>query len=298
MKAFRERSVWAAAHLYRDAGFSVIPCNVDKRPAIAWKQWQSRCAGHGQLTQWFGQGSHRLTLEPYKGYQSIGLVCGAVSGNLVVIDLDGMGAVHQFAREFPEWIGRTRVVRTGSGKGCHLYTYVHTMPDNANVRTVDGGFELRGNGCYVIAPPSGHPSGGCYRANERSIATVDNLDDVYEWMQSLRTHEQPRNERLQAAGAGVSVGRISAYMQAVVSGEVGRVRSAGNGNRNNALFYAACRLANYAAGGEINWQECQIELMGAALSVGVPRPEVERTIESAWNIGSKRPKVAPKRQRS
>lgn len=67
---------------------------------------------------------------------------------------------------------------------------------------------------------------------------------------------------------------------------------AGEGNRNQSLFYASLRLANLAAGGELSWLDMQGRLFQASqeTSPAMNRAEAERTIESAWRIGSKRPR--------
>ena len=78
-----------------------------------------------------------------------------------------------------------------------------------------------------------------------------------------------------------------------MSEELARVTSALPGNRNNALFYAALRLANLAAGGELNWNDMSQRLYQEACTVHQPNEykSIERTIASAWRIGSNRPRT-------
>lgn len=291
LHAFQRKSVFNAALEYRNLGFSVIPCKQDKRPAIIWNKYQERPAPLEKIVEWFSEGNHFLTKQPGKRYQSIGVVLGAVSNGLVAVDLDGWDAVRQFYRDLPHYQKRTLTIKTGSGNGVHLYFFVDLLPENINVRTEVGGFEVRGNGQYVIAPPSIHPSGNRYSViAARAIAQVKNLDDISEYFQSWR--RAVRSAPL-PAGRPVKVKsdpRKDAYLSKVVSDEYSRVECAPLGGRNNALFYASLRLANFAAAGELPWATCEQGLLSAALRAGLPEVESRRTIESAWNIGKNRPK--------
>lgn len=291
LSAFQQHSVFNAALEYRNLGFSVIPCNVDKRPAILWQKYQERPAPLERIMEWFSSGNHFRTKQPGKGYKSIGVVLGRVSNNLVAVDLDGWDAVRQFYQDMPQYQQRTLTIKTGSQNGVHLYFFVDFLPENVNVRTDAGGFELRGNGQYVIASPSPHPSGNRYEVlAAREIAQVANLDDISEYFASLR--RAVRSAPL-PAGRPVKVKsdpRKDAYLSRVVSDEYARVECAPLGGRNNALFYAGLRLANFAAAGELSWTTCEQGLLSAALRAGLPEMESRRTIESAWQIGKNHPK--------
>lgn len=291
LQAFQRGTAFNAALEYHNLGFSVIPCNLDKRPAILWNKYQDQRASYARIVEWFSEENYFRTGIQGKGFQSIGVVLGRVSNNLVAVDLDGWDAVRQFYRDLPQYQQRTLTIKTGSGNGVHLYFFADDMPDNANVRTDAGGFELRGNGQYVIAPPSIHPSGNRYEVlAAREIAQVKNLDDISEYFASLR--RAVRSAPL-PAGRPVKVKsdpRKDAYLSKVVSDEYYRVECAPLGGRNNALFYASLRLANFAAAGELSWATCEQGLLSAALRAGLQETESRRTIASAWDIGKKQPK--------
>jgi len=53
------------------------------------------------------------------------------------------------------------------------------------------------------------------------------------------------------------------------------------GERNSALFWAACRAAEHVAGGELDAGEAHARLRDAALQTGLGEDEVDRTIRSA-----------------
>lgn len=283
--------IYASAIDYHDAGLSVIPCRVDKRPAIDWQEYQNRLATYQEIDTWFSPRNPTT-------HHSIGVVCGAVSGKLVVIDLDGFDAVREFYVQFPKASGLTLTVMTGSGKGAHLYFRVDKIPVNINVRTALGGFEIRGNGQYVIAPPSLHPSGKVYKTIAlRPIAHVPHLEHVRRWFESLRNSEtQDSSRQMVAAAKPVDVFTEiwkKRYLESVVSQELARVQIASEGSRNNSLFYATLRLANYCAGGELSRSEIEALLLTAASRANIPAMEAQRTIASGFNIGWKKPKTVP-----
>lgn len=281
--------VWGYARQYVKSGFSLIPCN-GKKPATVWQEYTTRKPTEQEIYNWF----HPENFD-YRPYQSIGLVCGAISDNLLIVDLDGIPAIRKFASQFPKLCESTKSVLTGSQEGIHLYFRVKNLPENMNVRVAGvGGFELRGNGQYVIAPPSLHPSGNYYRFHRNNpILEIDNLNDVRDWMESLRENEQEKRQaEISRASQDVSISvpsnRKSAFLKKLFSEEIARVSTATAGMRNNSLYYAALRLANYAAGGELNWNDCREALL---LATELPFSEAYRTVESAYRIGRKYPKV-------
>jgi hypothetical protein len=70
-----------AARAWAAAGFSVIPVAADgtKAPAVAWKQYQTERADDEALIYWFEFGA----------YDGLGIVCGAVSGGLELLEVEG-----------------------------------------------------------------------------------------------------------------------------------------------------------------------------------------------------------------
>lgn len=139
--------VVAAAVDYATRGWSVLPIGINKRPSIAtWKGCQTHAAKPEDVPGWF----HRV-----QGVSGVGIVLGAVSGGLVVRDFDDAGGYAAWAKAFPKLAETLPTVKTGRG----LHVYIRC----AGVRTIKcGDGELRGEGAYVVAPPSKHPSGTYY----------------------------------------------------------------------------------------------------------------------------------------
>lgn len=144
--ARHRRSTLSYARQYVDRGLSVIPIEPrGKRPAIAsWKVYQERQPTDEELLQWF-DGTEN----------NIAIVTGRVS-NVAVIDLDSEDAV-KFAQahDFTD----TATVKTA--RGLHLYCRYSEGENVRNFQKRDDlpDIDLRGEGGYVVAPPSVHESG-------------------------------------------------------------------------------------------------------------------------------------------
>jgi hypothetical protein len=139
--------VVTAAVAYATRGWSVLPIGEDKRPAVAtWKSRQKDAAKPEDVAGWFDRVS---------GVSGVGIVLGAVSGGLVVRDFDDADGYAKWSKAFPKQAETLPTVKTG--RGLHVYFRC------AGVKTrTCGDGELRGEGAYVVAPPSKHPSGTYY----------------------------------------------------------------------------------------------------------------------------------------
>lgn len=132
---------------YLKMGFSVIPVKPhDKVAAVSWGEYQKRLPTEQEVKQWFNGGDN-----------NIAIVCGKVSGNLVVFDFDDINTVPFVMGSIGEVAKKTMVVRTG--KGYHVY-YKTKEPQNFKLNNIK--VDVKGEGGYVLAPPSIHPSGVRY----------------------------------------------------------------------------------------------------------------------------------------
>lgn len=139
--------LFSAALEYAGRGWSVIPL-IGKKPALrTWKRWQRTQAGKVQLKRWFARPE----------VTGIAVICGAVSGGLVVRDFDDLQAYESWAQAHPKLAGTVPTVQTPRGR--HLY-FRSAVP--APTTRLDDG-DLQAERAYVAAPPSLHPSGDCYQ---------------------------------------------------------------------------------------------------------------------------------------
>jgi hypothetical protein len=129
-------------------GLSVIPLRpADKKPAIRWKRFQDERADQETIRTWFA--------DTDTGQFGIGVVLGAVSGGVMVRDFDAKATYRTFAKRCPELARTCPTVETA--RGCHVY--FRATGRDTSTRKAEGG-ELRGDGSFVVCPPSLHPSSG------------------------------------------------------------------------------------------------------------------------------------------
>jgi hypothetical protein len=143
-----------AALDYGRLGWSVIPIEArGKRPLIRWQVYQSRHPDPREITDWLARWPDA----------NIAVVTGVVS-RLAVLDLDprhGADASLERLEQEHGPIGETVEALTGGG-GRHLY-FAHPGEILRNRVGLAPGVDLRGDGGYVVAPPSVHASGAPYR---------------------------------------------------------------------------------------------------------------------------------------
>lgn len=165
-------SMYDAAIEYAKKGFAVFPLKYRDKVPLTRNGCKDATTDAAQIKAWWQQHPNA----------NIGLATGSVSQNVFVIDLDidedrgidGYHSLEDWQREhgdFPE----TWTAITGRG-GYHLY-----YRGNGRIKNRAGiidGVDIRGNGGYVVAPPSIHKNGNRYEweysPDEFEIAKADN----------------------------------------------------------------------------------------------------------------------------
>jgi predicted transcriptional regulator len=184
VQAAREQKTVSAALAYAALGLSIIPLE-GKRPALtSWTEYQQKPASTKMIQVWNSGGL----------LKNIGIVCGKVSGNLLVLDLDGAAGYPAFAATFPA-LAQTYTVASGGGVGKHVYFYVEQLPPSVKAMgTPIGNLELCGEGRQVVAPPSIHPTTGQpYRVERTSdIQRVPDLAELAAWIESFKPRQPVR----------------------------------------------------------------------------------------------------------
>jgi len=160
---------------YLNFGFSVIPLAPNsKRPALdSWAEFQQRCPTLDEIQNWWENG------QP----NGVAIVCGKVS-NLVVLDIDDPSRFEIALNAIAETLPDTPIVRTR--KGWHVYfRYPANRIVRRHERLSDWGCELRGDGCYVVAPPTmidGHRYHWARRNGKLMALGQVPLADCPEWL--------------------------------------------------------------------------------------------------------------------
>ena len=177
-----------AAHDYVERGLAIIPLGVGKKEPVTKSGLNDWTDNPGQIDVWWGQGEH----AGKRGNPSynIGMACGQVSGGIIVIDLDchsdEANGLH-FLRDWEVEHGKlpeTWTQITGSGGKQLFYRAGQDIRNSANGEI---GVDVRGNGGYVVLPPSLHPCGDCYEwsisPDDMDVADAD--DKVYDFIRAV-----------------------------------------------------------------------------------------------------------------
>jgi len=198
---------------YREAGFSVIPIRADgsKAPALkSWTPFQHRLPSEDDLRQWFGNGAVR----------GIGVVCGAVSGNLAVLDFDSEDAFIAFGdlaveHGLQELVSRLPCAKTPAGFH-HYFRAPEPLATQVLARAEDGSVlvEVRGEGSYAIVPPSPaevHPDGRPYELVTGDLCEVPQLtgeevEDLLSLARTLNRKVEPAPQALRVTDEAKRVG--------------------------------------------------------------------------------------------
>lgn len=290
LSAVLKQSVLEAAKDFVTSGLSILPLR-GKQPALkSWRYYQKNRPYPADVRRWHEE---RLL-------SGVGLICGRISGNLVVLDFDSQAAVEEFEDTFPTLID-TLTVLSGSGRGAHFYYYVKQLPET----TLAPNYELRADGCYVVAPPSPHPSGNLYRVYRATEPLrLVGMPAVLKWVKSKRPSKLHNANDLvnlvgkpQAPHTGAFVPREeyfrNRYLNTAIAAQVQLVSTATEGYRNSRLYFSAVALGQLVGSGELARSRVETELLNAALTCGLEQIEAERTIKSGIDAGSLRPRRVP-----
>jgi hypothetical protein len=174
-----EPDMLSAALEYVAVGYAVIPCHTPdaagvcdcregdkcrspgKHPRI--REWE-KCASRepAQIKEWFRKWPHA----------NIGLATGIMSARIVLdVDIEKGGGAGLAALCEKIELPATKEIQTGAG--AHFYF----ASEDEEVRNSSGklgeGLDVRGNGGFIIAPPSLHASGRRYqKANDLPTAPL------------------------------------------------------------------------------------------------------------------------------
>lgn len=214
----RNKEIIKAALEYADRGWAVFPVSKDKNP-LTENGFKDATTNKEQITAWFNH---------FTG-ANIAVATGEASGGLVVIDVDIDESKGKFGNESLEaWqeenscmFSDTLTATTGRG-GKHYY-FTSTESFGCKVGALPN-VDIRGEGGYVVVPPSRHKNGCYYKWDDEdeNIVSVQKDSDVEYFL-----HECFRNSK------GDSTFEIP--------------EEASAGSRNDTLFKVA---ASYQAQGK------------------------------------------------
>jgi hypothetical protein len=181
-----ESPMLEAALEYYELGWSIFPIapGTKDQPLVKWKRYQNERASLEQVEAWWSQYPDA----------NIGIVTGAISG-IIVVDIEAGGSA--------EGLPATVTVRTGGG-GQHLF-FKHPGYEVKNSVRVKELTDIRGDGGYVVAPPSRSQKGKYEWV--LSLQDVDMEEFPVEIMQELVSNSGLETKQQAVAGRLVPVGQ-------------------------------------------------------------------------------------------
>src|SRR5262249_1864279 len=178
-----------------------------------------------------------------------------------------------------------------TARGRHLW-FECTAPITCSAGRVGSGIDVRGDGGYIIAPPSIHPSGAVYTWSDDSAHHPAIAPD---WLVQLTRKPATISQR---AVAGIHVqrrdGPPDAYGRAALESEISERATTAPGGRNHRLNQASFSLHQLVAGGELDEGEVVNRLIGACQANGLWSEDGSRqclaSIKSGARAGMQHPR--------
>ena len=163
---------------YYEKGFSIFPIKQtdppsfdNKKPAVSsWKEYMNRRATKEEIEKWIQDGL----------FGNIAIVCGAVSGNLVILDLDDKDIVPDLELDLDKMMEERGLWVQCTGKEGRYHIFCKNKEDPGGiVKDNLVHLEYRANGGYCVVTPSVHPNGNIYHF--LNFEKPKDLPELKEW---------------------------------------------------------------------------------------------------------------------
>jgi len=209
----------------------------------------SKCGSPGKHPM-TGNGFKDATTDPQHVEQSwethpdanIGIRTGKESG-VFVLDIDpdhgGHESLAELRKEFGE-LPHTVIAETGGG-GQH-YFFEYSEEEIRNRNALRRGIDIRGEGGYVVAPPSRHVKGTTYRWREGCSPDGIDLARAPNWLVDLIQRREPSTNRKSADAEPPQTEPISPKLASNLHRYVAKCEGVAEGERNSQAFTIACKL--------------------------------------------------------
>ncbi|MEM0097762.1 MAG: bifunctional DNA primase/polymerase, partial [Conexivisphaerales archaeon] len=170
----------SAEHTYTaalNAGFSIFPlAKESKKPLVKWEEFMKRKPTEAEIKSW-------------GNFENYAIVCGEVSGGLVILDFERRDDFEKFFPEWEELAKKTWVVETPHG-GVHVYFSVLQNVPRRDTRIFgsDHPVDLLGEGGYAVGPGSviNHASCGHAGCTIHGITGYKFIGQPPEWPTTFR----------------------------------------------------------------------------------------------------------------
>jgi hypothetical protein len=248
-----------AAARYAAGGIPVFPCVPGEKSPLTEHGFHDATTRLSRVRSWWA----------WMPLANVGIPTGAASG-IDVVDIDWYPtasgfALYNRARHAHLTVGWSALVRTPSG-GIHAYYPADPDHGQQSWSAPRVHVDFRGDGGYIVAPPSligtTQPQTGyaLIAAAKRAASPVD-AETLHSFLDPLPAPTVPPRQQ-----HALDVDGLARW-----------VAARGEGERNRALFWAACRAAETGLSAE----ELHAVLGPAAQQAGLAAREVAATLRSA-----------------
>ncbi|MDC8753828.1 phage/plasmid primase, P4 family [Erythrobacter sp. sf7] len=293
-----EMTVAEAAVIYAQCGVSVFPCDPKTKKPLVEGGFKAATVDVNQVRTWWSKWPNAM----------IGVPTGSASG-FWVLDVDDCKLFKSGRKVIlPETLTAT------TGKGEHLY---FISDDSRPVRNAqkcmkDGkacwpfphapGCDARGEGGYIIVPPSRHPNGNPYRW-KTVVPIASATEDLYEAVtRAKRSGEVSRSAR-RATTAGIE--EDARDPEQILEEACEQVRNAPEGAQEATLNSACFTMGALIAKGKVSYSDAVNRILEATATMpsfdpdNPWRPEnlgnkVTRAIKDGMQKANKKQKRADK----
>lgn len=321
MNAASDNPTLLAALDYATKGFPVFPCSPKDKTPLVDSGFKAASKDPEQIRNWWRQWPRAM----------VGVPTGPGTGFVIDLDLGSPAVITgpEYLARFAEHAGPippTAIAETGSGgyhvwfawdphspvrNGANVVPSLHIPPAEGAIgrdgkKAKGAQIDIRGEGGYVIVPPSVREDGGAYSwcpgpedgiaaATER-LLRIARKEERTARAEALHVSPLPPTGEIarRYALAGLDNEAVRRYALAGLDKETRAVASAMAGSRNDALNTAAVKLFSLAGAGAISEGIVHAALEDAARQNGLIKDDglasVRATIASGATAGLAKPR--------
>lgn len=219
---------------YAQRGWAVFPCSPKAKTPATSNGFKSATTDEERIKKWWSDHPNC----------NIAIATGHVSGGLLIIDvdvhdpnIDAIQNIRDWESQYGQPLPNTLMALTGSG-GVHIF--YHTDKEVKNSVNRDMGVDVRGDGGYIVAPPSIHPCGGEYKWHT-TLEVAEANETVFAFLNFLK--------------GGKPIGShtapvVKAPEENFVLGSI-----INQGGRNDQLYKYVCSMQAKGMGDVMMWNE-------------------------------------------
>lgn len=278
-----------AALSYIGRGWAIFPCqyvepeatcschkpncdNIGKHPATP-KGFKDATTEEVAVRKWW-------TEYPF----NIGIATGPQS-DLFVIDVDGPEGETSLDKLMTLHGPLPATLTARTGRGRHLYfRHPEGMIIKNSTSKLGPKIDIRGEGGYIIAPPSCHVSGIRYQWENEAVEIAFPPDWLLELL--IRSEDKP----LIHHGLPSVMVVPDRYVQAALEQAGDTIRQALKGTRNDTLNKESYSLGQLVGARALDYSTAESYLFESARLTGLPDREARTTIQSGLDAGMKQPR--------